>query len=36
VGKHTIAAYGMTENNERVKSDEITFSVVGYKEDSSN
>ncbi len=33
VGKHTIVANGITESNEKVKSEEISFSVVEFKED---
>lgn len=34
VGKHTIAAYGINKSNEKIKSEDINFSVVGFKEDS--
>lgn len=33
VGKHTISAYGVTRNNEKIKSEDINFSVVGFKEE---
>jgi len=33
VGKHTITAYGVTRSNEKIKSEDVGFSVVEFKED---
>jgi len=32
-GKHTVIAYGVTKNDEKISSEKIDFSVVGFKED---
>ncbi|KKT74094.1 MAG: Penicillin-binding protein, 1A family [Microgenomates group bacterium GW2011_GWA2_44_7] len=32
LGKHTITAYGINKTNEKIKSSDINFSVVGFKE----
>lgn len=33
-GKHTVVVYGVTGSNEKIKSDDINFSVVEFKEDN--
>ncbi|MBP8591305.1 penicillin-binding protein 1C [Candidatus Shapirobacteria bacterium] len=33
IGKHTLIVYGITEKGEEIKSEEVSFSVVGFKED---
>ena len=36
VGKHTITAYGVTRSNEKIKSEDVSFSVVEFKEDGTH
>ena len=36
VGKHTVTAYGVTRSNEKIKSEDVSFSVVEFKEDGTH